>query len=154
MINIHNAIIVAVLFHSDHINSKDGSPYIYHPLHVMNQMDLDDNDGRIVAVLHDVVEDTDCTLEYLRTYGFEDHIVEAIDAITWRRGELLDDYLARVKANEIATRVKIQDATHNLSRSQKSLAENAGDVKKLKKIQGRIDKYNIVLAFLRDEQDI
>ena len=154
MRRVEDAMIVAIMFHTGHINGKDGSLYIYHPLHVMNQMALNDDDGRIVGVLHDVVEDTDCTLQYLRAYGFANHIVEAVDAITWRDGESLDAYLARVKANEIATRVKIEDATHNLERSKRSLAENVSDIKAMKKIQGRIDKYNRVLAFLKDEQDV
>ena len=154
MRRVEDAMIVAITFHAGHVNSKDGSLYIYHPLHVMNQMALDDDDGRKVGVLHDVVEDTDCTLKYLKACGFMPHIVDAVDAITWRDGESLDDYLARVNANEIATRIKIQDATHNLDRSKRSLAENVGDIKAMKKIQGRIDKYNRVLAFLKDEQNI
>ena len=129
---VEDAIMVAIISHKDHVNSKDNSPYIYHPLHVMGQMELDDLDGRIVAVLHDAVEDTDCTLDCLRTMGFEEHIIEAIDAITWRDGESLESYLLRVKADALATRVKIEDATHNLSRSQKSLAQNVGDLKKMK----------------------
>lgn len=152
MKTVEDAIIVAVVSHKGHVNSKDNSPYIYHPLHVMGQMKLDDVDGRIVAVLHDAVEDTDCTLDYLRAMGFEEHIIDAIDAITWRDGEPLEEYLIRVKANAIAKRVKIEDATHNLSRSQKSLAQNVGDLKKMKKIQGRIDKYTRVLKYLQTKK--
>ena len=149
MKTIEDAIITATLFHAGHVNGKDNSPYIYHPLHVMDQMELDDLDGRKVAVLHDAVEDTACTLDHLRHLGFAEHIIEAIDAITWRKGEPLEEYLIRVKYNTITTRVKIQDAIHNLERSTKSLAENVGDLKKMKKIQARIDKYTMVLEYLK-----
>ncbi|MFO0417798.1 MAG: phosphohydrolase [Planctomycetota bacterium] len=61
-----------------------------------------------VAWLHDVVEDTPCTLDDLFALGFDSEIVEAVDAITQRKGEALEDYWARVKANRYARVVKVK----------------------------------------------
>jgi len=69
---------------------------------------------QIVAWLHDVVEDTDLTLEVLHEY-YPPKIVQAIDAITKRDGEEYTDYLDRVYHNEMALEVKICDIKHNLS---------------------------------------
>jgi hypothetical protein len=88
---------------------KGGKPYIEHPLAVEKL--LVSPRQRIVALLHDVVEDTDTTLEDLRPFGKE--IVAAVDAITKRDNEPLKNYLTRVKANPIARAVKIADLTHN-----------------------------------------
>jgi hypothetical protein len=88
---------------------KGGRPYIEHPLAVEKM--LVSPRQRIVALLHDVVEDTDTTLEDLKPFGKE--IVAAVDAITKRDSESLKDYLTRIKANPIARAVKIADLTHN-----------------------------------------
>lgn len=92
---------------------KAGMPYILHPLHVMTC--VDGIDAKIVAVLHDAIEDTDLTLEGLRFAGFEPIIIDAIDAISKRKGEKNEEYWTRVKANELALKVKMQDIAHNMS---------------------------------------
>ena len=101
------------LARSAHAGQRDklGVAYICHPLAVMNRVATDDE--KIVAVLHDVVEDTAVTLDYLSTLGFEPHIVDAVDAITKRPGEPLADSMARVRANLLALRVKKADVSHN-----------------------------------------
>ena len=91
---------------------KGGSPYIGHPFRVMNQ--FEDEEEKIVGVLHDVVEDSDLTLEDLAKAGFSDRIVAAVDAITKREGEESDNYLNRVMNNSIALKVKIVDMTDNM----------------------------------------
>lgn len=96
---------------------KGGYPYIFHPYHVAEQVS-----GRvgsteeevIVALLHDVVEDTDFTLSDLVHLGFSEEVVSAIDAITHRYKESYKDYIERVKCNKIARKVKIEDKLHNL----------------------------------------
>jgi hypothetical protein len=92
-----------------------GLPYILHPLYVMGQMDTVDE--MIVAVLHDVVEDTAVGLDEIRNHPayFSNDIIEAIDAITKRGGESNEDYWTRVKANPLALRVKLMDMAHNCS---------------------------------------
>lgn len=92
----------------------DGTPYIDHPREVAFSLDVDDFEGRTVAWLHDVVEDTKVTLQDLGEV-FSSLIIEAIDAITKREGESYLDSILRVKKNPIATRVKIADLKHNIS---------------------------------------
>lgn len=103
---------MAVQAHDNDLD-KGGMPYILHPLHVMDC--VEDIDAKIVAVLHDTIEDTHQTLEGLRVAGFSDTIIDAVDAITKRKLEKKEAYWARVKANPLALQVKIADIAHNLS---------------------------------------
>jgi (p)ppGpp synthase/HD superfamily hydrolase len=91
-----------------------GEPYITHPEAVAEMVDTFTE--KQVAWLHDVVEDTNVSLKDLTDYGFSETVVEAVDAITKRKGEEeYDEYIERVARNDIATEVKIADITHNLS---------------------------------------
>ena len=101
------------LARSAHAGQRDklGVSYICHPLAVMRRVTTEDE--KIVAVLHDVVEDTAVTLAYLRTLGFEEHIVRAVDAVTKRAGEPLAVSMSRVAADPLALIVKRADISHN-----------------------------------------
>ena len=112
---LDKAIAIAHIAHDGQVD-KGGKPYIGHPKRVMNNVET--LSAKIVAVLHDAVEDTDLTLEDLRVAGFSDVIIEAINAITKREGEKLNNYLKRVMDNEIALRVKIADMTDNMDISR------------------------------------
>jgi len=91
-----------------------GEPYIIHPRFVAAMVEKPEE--KVVAWLHDVVEDTDITLDNLAEYVvFEDYHLDAIDAITKRDGEEYDEYIERVARDPIATEVKIADMTHNLT---------------------------------------
>ena len=115
-VNLLNlAIAIAEKAHAGQID-KAGKPYILHPLTVMAQMD--DVESKIVAVLHDAIEDSDLTINELSQQGFPELITEAIAAITKLDGELYDDYLLRVMGNAIAFKVKIADVTHNMDISR------------------------------------
>lgn len=106
-----------------HMGQKYGDePYIHHPARVANRMDQYDESGISVSYLHDVVEDTRFTLDDLRRNGFNDEILEAVDAITRRKGEKYFDYIRRLSSNPIAKRVKIADLQENLSRGDLSLS--------------------------------
>jgi guanosine-3',5'-bis(diphosphate) 3'-pyrophosphohydrolase len=105
------AIDLARRAHHDQVD-KGGAPYLEHPLRVMAQMHEDTE--KMVAVLHDAVEDSALTLEALIRHGFPGDVVDAVDAITKRPGEPYEGYLARVKANPVALRVKIADMTDNM----------------------------------------
>lgn len=106
-----------------HMGQKYGDePYIYHPARVANRMEQYDESGIAVAYLHDVVEDTSFTLDDLRREGFNDEILEAVDAITRRKGEKYFDYIRRLSSNPIAKRVKIADLQENLSQGDLSLS--------------------------------
>jgi GTP diphosphokinase / guanosine-3',5'-bis(diphosphate) 3'-diphosphatase len=82
----------------------------------MQQMDT--SEERIVAMLHDVIEDTDIPLEYLREEGYSETIVQAIDYLTRREGESYMDFIKRVKQNPIARKVKIADIKDNMDLSR------------------------------------
>jgi len=105
------AVVVAVEAHLGK-NDKGGYPYLLHPLFVLAHMDTEDEIQ--TAALHDVVEDTDYTLDDLREYGFSETVIQAVDAITKREGEPYKKYIKRVEENPIAKKVKIWDIKHNL----------------------------------------
>ncbi|WP_434687304.1 HD domain-containing protein [Pseudanabaena minima] len=109
------AIAIANQAHAGQLD-KAGKPYISHPLTVMAQMDT--LESKIVAVLHDAIEDSDLKIEDLVKQGFPEFITDAIAAITKLDGEPYEDYILRVKSNEIARKVKIADLTHNMDISR------------------------------------
>lgn len=109
------AITLANQAHAGQLD-KAGKPYISHPLTVMSQMNTPES--KIVAVLHDAIEDSDLTIADLVRQGFPEFITEAIAAITKRDGEPYEDYILRVKSNAIARKVKIADVTHNMNISR------------------------------------
>jgi guanosine-3',5'-bis(diphosphate) 3'-pyrophosphohydrolase len=108
---LQRAIAIAAKAHEGQVD-KAGNPYLDHPLFVMEN--VNSIEEKIVAVLHDAVEDSELTLEQLRSEGFPEFIVKAIAAITKIEGEPYAAYLERVMANPIALPVKIADVTHNL----------------------------------------
>jgi GTP diphosphokinase / guanosine-3',5'-bis(diphosphate) 3'-diphosphatase len=110
--DLNRAIVLAEHAHRGQVD-KAGKPYIEHPLRVMQGMDSDI--ARIVAVLHDAVEDSALTLEQLLEAGFDTDIVMAIDAITKRPEEVYDIYLERIMANPVALQVKIADMLDNMN---------------------------------------
>ena len=94
---------------------KGGRPYIGHPLRVAAACETQDE--KIVALLHDVVEDCDWTIKQLEEH-FGDSIVDAVDAITRRDGEQFWDYIYRCRRNDLARRVKIRDLYDNMDISR------------------------------------
>ncbi len=90
---------------------KGGVPYIFHPFHVAEQMHTEAE--VCVALLHDVIEDTDYTEEDIRKLGFDAEIVDAVVAITKLPGEDYMDYIRRLKQNALARAVKEADIVHN-----------------------------------------
>ena len=108
---LERAILLAVQAHRGQVD-RSGAPYILHPLRVMFRVEAENE--RIAAVLHDVVEDTDWTLDGLRAEGFPEEVVQAVDCLTRREGESYDDRVARAAANPIARRVKLADLEDNM----------------------------------------
>ena len=106
------ALVFAAKAHAGQ-KRRNGSPYIIHPIRVSQE--VKDEVEKVVALLHDVLEDTPCTESDLAHFG--DEVVDAVKAITHRKGESYADYIVRVKANKIATAVKIADISDNLSDS-------------------------------------
>jgi (p)ppGpp synthase/HD superfamily hydrolase len=115
MSTLERDVVIAAEAHAGQVD-KAGAPYILHPLRLMLQME--NTEDRIVAVLHDVVEDTDWTLERLRKEGFPHVIIEAIDSVTWRKNEDYEDFILRAAKNPIGSRVKLADLRDNCDLSR------------------------------------
>ncbi|SEK43857.1 HD domain-containing protein [Streptococcus equinus] len=114
---------------------KDGAPYILHPETVASFVTKDDE--KIVAYLHDVIEDTPCQLRDLENAGFSSEIIKAVDLLTRKTGQSYKQYLKLVKTNELARVVKLADLKHNSDLSRLThVTEN--DIKRLKKYQDAI----------------
>jgi (p)ppGpp synthase/HD superfamily hydrolase len=97
-----------------HKGQKDdnGAPYILHPLRVMEGVRTPVE--KIVAILHDVVEDTDYTFKDLRKEGFTKEIIAALDCVTKREGEDYEVFVRRSAGNPIARQVKFADLEDNM----------------------------------------
>lgn len=108
---LNRAIEIAVKVHEGQTD-LNGQPYIGHPFRVMAAGHT--LQEKIVGVLHDVIEDSDWTIEDLTAEGFSKEIVDGVDGITKREGEKYKDYLIRVENNPIAVRVKMNDLTDNM----------------------------------------
>lgn len=111
MSTLERAIAIAAEAHAGAVD-KAGQPYLLHPLRVM--MNVHGETARIAAVLHDVVEDTDWTLEGLRREGFDDAVLRAVDGLTWREGEDYFDFCRRAGRDPVARAVKLADIEDNL----------------------------------------
>lgn len=96
-----------------HINQidKTGMPYVFHPFHLAEQMD--DEDSVCVALLHDVVEDTDITFNDLINEGFNENVINALKLLTHIDDTPYMEYVKEIKTNPIAKKVKLADLKHN-----------------------------------------
>jgi (p)ppGpp synthase/HD superfamily hydrolase len=137
MDDIEDALTMAVEAHRGQ-KDRGGASYILHPLRVMAQMATDQE--RIVALLHDAVEDSPVTLAEIEA-RFGGRISAAVDAVTKRERENYDTYLARVKADEIARNVKLADLKDNSDLSRLGREPEYAD-------RQRLDKYLRAQAIL------
>lgn len=108
---LEKALQIAVKAHSGQID-KAGSAHIFHPIRVSNRCSTDDE--RIVALLHDTIEDTEVTAEYLLMEGFPRNIVDAILSVTRNEDESYDDFIKRSRLNPIGRQVKLHDLEDNM----------------------------------------
>jgi (p)ppGpp synthase/HD superfamily hydrolase len=108
---LEKAIALAV---EAHRSQKDryGAPYILHPLRVMARVHTPLE--KTVAVLHDMVEDTDWTFDKLRQEGFDPAVIEALDCLTKRSGEEYMDFVRRSAQNPLARCIKLADLEDNM----------------------------------------
>ncbi|MBQ1328322.1 MAG: HD domain-containing protein [Lachnospiraceae bacterium] len=123
------AINIAYKAHDGQLD-RSGIPYIFHPMHIADQMTTEET--CIVAILHDVVEDTDVTLEELKEAGFGEDIIHAIDLLTHRDGVPYLDYVRALKDDPIASVVKLADLNHNSDRSRLSVITKKDEQRFLK----------------------
>ena len=96
--------------HKDQID-KSGMPYVFHPFHLAEQMKTEET--TIVALLHDLVEDTEYTIEDLADIGFDKAVTDAIALMTHADNVDYMDYVRMIKENPIAKEVKLADLNHN-----------------------------------------
>ena len=106
---------VLVLATNAHAGQFDrgGNPYILPPLKVMHYLKTDDEELQCIALLHDVIEDTDVTYQDLKNAEISQRVMDGIKALTKVPGETLDEYKQRVFANRDAMEVKLCDLRHN-----------------------------------------
>jgi (p)ppGpp synthase/HD superfamily hydrolase len=149
MANLERAIEIAVLTHKG-ASDKSGAPYILHPLRLM--FGIEDIEAKIVAVLHDVVEDGKPPyrwgLQELEAEGFSANVIEAIDCVTKRPDEPYETFIERILPNPIAGRVKIADLLDNMNLVRLGREITEKDVARLRKYQralARLTKQPLIL---------
>ena len=120
---------------------KNGIPYIYHPVHLAEQMDSENT--ICVALLHDVVEDTSMTFEDLQAEGFSPEIIDSLKLLTHDDAVPYMEYVKEIKKNPIATKVKLADLRHN------------SDLTRLDKVNEkalkRVEKYKKAIEMLEEK---
>ena len=139
MSTLERAIALAAVAHAGQTD-KGGAPYILHPLRLMLRMQTEDE--RIAAVLHDVVEDSDWTIEGLRAEGFSDPVLRAVEALTRREGESYEDFVVRASRDPIGRRVKRADLEDNsdLTRLPAPTESDRARVEKYRRAIERLDQ--------------
>jgi len=120
---------------------KSGLPYVFHPFHLAEQMETEET--TIVALLHDVVEDTDYTIEDLTKAGFNKTITDAITLMTHADNVDYMDYVRGIKENPIAKAVKLADLTHNSDLTRLDVVDE--------KALRRVEKYKQAIALLTED---
>ena len=138
MCTLERAIAIAATAHEGQVD-KAGAPYVFHPLRLMIRVATIEE--RIVAVLHDVVEDSAVTFEDLEREGYSAVILEALRSVTRRPAESYEDFVLRAAANPIGRRVKLADLEDNCDLSRIS-APTERDY-------ARIEKYQRAIAAIR-----
>jgi (p)ppGpp synthase/HD superfamily hydrolase len=137
--NLEKAIEIAQVAHKG-VKDKGGHDYINHPIRVMHAMSNDQE--KIVAILHDVVEDSDWTFERLKKEGFEDSVIESLRCVTkYSEEEDYQEFIKRAATNKIATKVKMADIEDNLDLSRLGTLTE--------KDLTRIEKYKKALKYLK-----
>ncbi len=104
------AMKIAFHAHKEQVD-KTGVPYIYHPIHLAEQMQ--DEVTTCVALLHDVVEDSDITFDDLQAEGFGEEVLSALKLLTHKEDVPYMDYIQKIKTNPVAVKVKLTDLEHN-----------------------------------------
>ena len=137
MATLERAIEIAVEAHKGQ-KDKAGNPYILHPLRLMFQMKTDNE--RMAAVLHDVVEDSDWTLDDLRKENFDNEVIDAVNLLTRDDNDSYEEFVQKAASNPISKAVKSADITDNLDLSRIS--------KMTEKDVDRVKKYQRVLKIL------
>lgn len=126
---LEEALYIATTAHAGQVD-KAGMPYILHPIRVADKCRT--LEEKIVALLHDVIEDTSITEVYLESKGFPKHIIDSILSVTRRDGESYEDFIKRAKSDTIGREVKIHDLEDNMDITRLP-SINETDIDRLKK---------------------
>ena len=140
MASIETALQIAAKAHEGQ-KDKSGEPYILHPLRVMRN--VEGEEAQIVAILHDVIEDTAVKADDLRHAGFSEKIVAAVLSVTHNEDESYTDYVIRCKANEIGKQVKLADLEDNARLDRTMLRRE-----RIEEDVARLRKYVLAYKFL------
>lgn len=135
---IDRAINLVIIHHKDQLYNE--YPYAVHPIALA--MEFFDKELQIIALLHDIVEDTPVDIGYIRL-AFGDVIANAIDSITRRKDEAYMDYIKRCKKNVVAKIVKVKDLHYHLAHMDEAPANK----------QHLKERYYEALRELHDESD-
>ncbi|MFI3252440.1 MAG: hypothetical protein R3Y60_04790, partial [bacterium] len=138
--DIDNALLIALDAHKGQVD-KAGVEYILHPLFVSSL--VNDTNSKVVAILHDVLEDSDYTLEDLKKYNFNQDIIDALLLVTKTANQDYNEYLENIKLNEIARIVKLADLTHNSDTSRLTNVTDK-DIKRREKYLKAIDYLSVL----------
>ncbi len=131
--NTRKAMKIAYKAHDGQVD-KSGVPYIFHPIHLAEQMDTEEE--CIVALLHDVVEDTNLTFENLKI-EFSPKVIDALKLLTHDKTVDYMEYVKTIKNNPIARNVKLADLKHN-SDMTRLLSVTEKDIERYNKYQKAI----------------
>ena len=131
------AMKIAFEAHKEQVD-KSGTPYIYHPIHLAEQME--DEYTICAALLHDTVEDSDITFEDLSEYGIPVDVIEALKLLTHGNNVPYMEYVKRIKCNDIARKVKLADLIHNSDISRLDSIDE--------KVEKRLEKYKQAINLL------
>ena len=121
---------------------KTGLPYVFHPFHLAEQMK--DENTTIVALLHEVIEDTELTFDDLKEYPVE--VIEALKLLTHDSNIEYMDYVKEIAKNEIARTVKLADLTHNSDLTRLDVV----DEKALKRKEKYTKAYNYLINYKKE----
>lgn len=133
------ALMLCFEAHKEQLD-KSGMPYVFHPFHLAEQMP--DEDCTVVALLHDVMEDTEYGVEDLQVLGFSEAVLTALMLMTHEDDTPYLDYVAALKSNPIARTVKLADLKHNSDLTRLSVVTD-------KDLQ-RAEKYKKAIQLLEE----
>lgn len=135
------AMKIAFQVHKEQTD-KTGVPYIYHPIHLAEQME--DETTICVALLHDVIEDGDITAADLEKEGFREEMIEALKLLTHDEAVPYMEYIKEIRKNPIAKAVKYADLKHNSDLSRLNIIDE--------RAKKRAEKYKKAIELLLGEE--
>lgn len=135
--------LIAEQFHKGQVD-RGGNPYIDHPIAIAKKMTS--IEGKCVALLHDILEDTSCSVKMLLDFGIPSYIVTSVEQLTRKSEETYKEYIQRVAKDKIAREIKIADLEHNMDLTRLH-SVTAADIKRVEK------RYKPAYDYLKQIQD-